>query len=85
MPGLCHGSNRVMSLPLNSNLPEDTGTSPMITFIRLLLRAPFCQALTGVVEASTHPVLRSFLQFSLALAQFALLPAAVCYRLWYRS
>lgn len=50
----------------------------------LLLPASFWQALTGVAEAASHPALRSFLQFSLALAQFALLPAAVCYRLWYR-
>ena len=55
-----------------------------LTQLLLLLPAPFWQALTGVAEAATHPALRSFLQFSLALAQFALLPAAVCYRLWYR-
>ena len=56
-----------------------------LTQLLLLLPAPFWQALTGVAEAASHPALRSFLQFSLALAQFALLPAAVCYRLWYRS
>ena len=55
-----------------------------LTQLLLLLPAPFWQALTGVAEAASHPALRSFLQFSLALAQFALLPAAVCYRLWYR-
>ena len=56
-----------------------------LTQLLLLLPAPFWQTLTGVAEAASHPALRSFLQFSLALAQFALLPAAVCYRLWYRS
>lgn len=56
-----------------------------LTQLLLLLPASFWQALTGVAEAASHPALRSFLQFSLALAQFALLPAAVCYRLWYRS
>jgi len=55
-----------------------------LTQLLLLLPASFWQALTGVAEAASHPALRSFLQFSLALAQFALLPAAVCYRLWYR-
>lgn len=55
-----------------------------LTQLLLLLPASFWQALTGVAEAASHPALHSFLQFSLALAQFALLPAAVCYRLWYR-
>ncbi len=51
----------------------------------LLLPAPFWQALTGVPDAATHPALRSFLAFAIALLQAAALPMLGFYRYWYRT
>ena len=58
---------------------------PLASLLLNWLPNSFWLALTGLADAATHPAVRSFLQFALALAQFALLPAAGFYRLWYRS
>ena len=56
-----------------------------LTQLLLLLPAPFWQALTGVPDAATHPALRSFLAFAVALLQATVLPMLGFYRYWYRT
>lgn len=58
---------------------------PLANLLLSGLPGSFWLALTGLADAASHPAVRSFLQFVLALAQLALLPAAGFYRLWYRS
>jgi hypothetical protein len=73
---LMTGQFRVVALWQASGLP----------LALLLERLPgeFWQALLGLPLPSQPVALRSLLQFLLAYAQLACLPAGLCYWLWYR-
>ena len=58
---------------------------PLASALLALLPGSLWAGLTGVADAASHPAVRSFLGFVLALGQLALLPAAGFYRWWYRA
>ncbi len=58
---------------------------PLASALLTLLPGSLWVSLTGVADAASHPAVRSFLGFVLALGQLALLPAVGFYRCWCRA